>query len=206
MCGKSWSTWRFTYHYAWACPGFIETPPPIYINKARRRSIESQIKSTEERDREGLESQIKSTEERDSEGLKSQIKSTEERDSEGLEGRSSRSRLKSRERDSEEFSAAPILELRFQTKFSLEPKVRSKAETTDYFFFSAKKPKGNNCLPYTCLICHISEQTNKFVKPFSFLSSPLYSTHFVNTYIIDKDNSLEKFESVVFFFLCICEL
>ena len=37
-------------------------------------------------------------------------------------------------RDSEEFSAAPILELRLQTKFSLEPKVRSKAETTDYFF------------------------------------------------------------------------
>ena len=134
-----------------------------------------------------------------------QIKSAEERDSEGLKGRLSRGRRKSREIDSEKFSAAPILELRFQTKFSLEPKVRNKVETTNYFF-SAKKPKGNNCLPYTCLICHIPKQMNKFVRPFSFLSSPLYSTNFVNTYIIDKDNSLEKFESVVFFFLWICEL
>ena len=52
------------------------------------------------------------------------------------------------QRDSEEFSAAPILELRLQTKFSFEPKVQSKAETTDYIFFSAKKPKGNNCLHF----------------------------------------------------------
>ena len=38
--------------------------------------------------------------------------------------------------------------------------------TTDYF--SAKKTKSNNCLPYTCLICHISKQTNKFHKTFFF--------------------------------------
>ena len=48
------------------------------------------------------------------------------------QGRSSRGRQN--KRDSEEFSAALILGLRLQTKFSVEPKVRSKAETTDYFF------------------------------------------------------------------------
>ena len=68
--------------------------------------------------------------------------------------------------------------------------------TIDYF--SAKKTKSYNCLPYTCLICHISEQTNKFRKTIFFFFLP---THFVNTYIIDKNNSLEKFESIVFLLL-----
>ena len=79
-----------------------------------------------------------------------------------------------------------------------------KAETTDYF--SAKITKSNNCLPYTRLICHISEQTNKFRKTFFFFFLPYCILHiFVNTYI-DKKNSLEKFESVVFLlFMYFCE-
>ena len=32
MCGKSWSAWQFTYHYAWACPEIIEIPPTNYIS------------------------------------------------------------------------------------------------------------------------------------------------------------------------------
>ena len=130
MCGKSWSAWRFTYHYAGACPETIEIPPTNYISTVRRPQISTYQIEEDERSRE-----------------------TEK----GLVQNPSKNNLRTAG----------------ETKISLELEV--KAETTDYF--SAKITKGDNCLPYTCLICHISEQTNKFCKTFFFFFLPYCILH-----------------------------
>ena len=78
------STEQFTYHYSWAYPGIVETPPLIYISRARCpfiRTEEQRVRRSEnwaQRREKKNRDQRREEEGKETERLKSEIKNSSE--------------------------------------------------------------------------------------------------------------------------------